>query len=174
MTRYFEKTLDPSLVVFEFGSGGSTIFFAKRVGKIMSIEHESGWYKSVSASLGALNIKNIDYRLVSPEQGDGRALSSRPEYAGVNFDAYVNAINILPEESLDLVFVDGRCRTECALAARSKVRPGGRIVLDDGERENYSNACLSLLKEGWSMEAVKGLKPNQVAWGSSLIFTKPI
>jgi hypothetical protein len=48
--------------------------------------------------------------------------------------AYVGIIEQQPDASLDFVLVDGKKRDACALAAVSKLRPGGVLVLDDVHR----------------------------------------
>ena len=40
---WFEKNLTPEMIIFEWGSGGSTLYIARRVKKVISIEHEAVW-----------------------------------------------------------------------------------------------------------------------------------
>ena len=42
-----EKTLSNNDRVFEYGRGGSTIFFAKRAKRFISVEHDIKWYNNV-------------------------------------------------------------------------------------------------------------------------------
>ncbi|HYF21606.1 MAG TPA: hypothetical protein VEA40_27340, partial [Ramlibacter sp.] len=42
--RHLEALLDKSSKVFEYGAGGSSMFFASRVGELVSVEHDAGWF----------------------------------------------------------------------------------------------------------------------------------
>ena len=46
---WLEAYLKPDMFVFEWGSGGSTLFIAKRANKLISVEHDMGWYDRVLA-----------------------------------------------------------------------------------------------------------------------------
>jgi len=41
--RFLERRLSNSLEVFEFGSGNSTLWWAERVSRIDSCEHDAQW-----------------------------------------------------------------------------------------------------------------------------------
>ena len=45
---FMTPRLEKELVIFEFGSGNSTLFFAKRIKKIISIEHNIDWFNIVN------------------------------------------------------------------------------------------------------------------------------
>ncbi len=50
-----------NLVLFEFGSGNSTLFFAERVKNVISVEHNKEWYQIVNST------KPSNVRLVQTE-----------------------------------------------------------------------------------------------------------
>jgi predicted O-methyltransferase YrrM len=58
---YFCK---PSHDILEFGSGGSTLFFAGRAQSITSFETQKDWYQQVVDRQKTRNISNIDVHLV--------------------------------------------------------------------------------------------------------------
>lgn len=60
---WLESYLKPNMSVFEYGSGGSTIFLSKKVSKLISIEHDKNWYTEVSRALSKkkTRIVNISY-----------------------------------------------------------------------------------------------------------------
>jgi len=68
--KWLEKNLKPNMTVFEYGSGGSTIFIAKRVSKIVSVEHDSFWYNKVLEVMKEKSIYNCKYILLEPDEGD--------------------------------------------------------------------------------------------------------
>ena len=41
------KVLQPQFHVFEYGSGGSTLFWSSHVQKVISVEHEEEWYQRI-------------------------------------------------------------------------------------------------------------------------------
>ncbi len=143
--RWLTANLDPNMRVFEYGSGGSTLFFANRVGEVISVEHDPEWHARTNAAIAARDIRNCTYLLRPPTpNAHSRFTSTDREYEGLDFADYVTAIDAYPDESFDLVSVDGRARTACVLAARTKVRPGGLILLDNSDRPEYSEAIEAL------------------------------
>src|SRR6185436_12325922 len=48
---FLEKHLREDMSVCEYGSGGSTIFFAKRTKSVFSIENDPQWFQRVSDRL---------------------------------------------------------------------------------------------------------------------------
>ena len=131
--------------VFEFGSGGSTIFFSKRVKELISVEHDKYWYHRVFNEIAKEHVTNCKLLLKEPEQGifdrtdysDPESyLSALPQYQGMNFKSYATTIREFPDESFDLVFVDGRVRPSCIANALAKVRPGGNLMLDNSDRKH--------------------------------------
>ena len=143
--RWLASNMDSSMRVFEYGSGGSTLFFARRVLEVVSVEHDPEWHTRTAEALAAAGVRNCTYLLRPPEpQMDARFASSDPAYEGLDFAAYVAAVDDYPDESFDLVSVDGRARTACVLAARSKVKPGGLLLLDNSDRPQYGAATDAL------------------------------
>lgn len=100
------------LKVFEWGSGGSTLWLAERCGIVISVEHDGAWWRKVSEHL----------------QSDvAVALLQRP--LG---ESYWNAIEpFMP----DLVVIDGRHRKRCAELALRKLPE--MILWDDVQRDWY-------------------------------------
>jgi hypothetical protein len=127
--------------VFEWGSGGSTIFLSDRAGQVFSVEHDHKWYALVSKALAERGITNCSYQLHEPKPIAGtlsptdQSQSSRfiydDYYPGTTLDEYVRAIDVHPDHTFDLVLVDGRVRTECIQHAIPKIKPGGYLMLDN-------------------------------------------
>jgi predicted O-methyltransferase YrrM len=121
------------------------LFFAERVRDLVSVEHDPRWHARTAEALAAAGIGNCTYLLRPPEpREDFRFASSDPAYEGLDFAEYVAAVEAYPDGSFDLVSVDGRARTACVLAARSKVKPGGLILLDNSDRPEYAAAAAAL------------------------------
>ncbi len=178
--EWLESHLDPTMRVFEWGSGGSTLFLARRVGSLVTVEHDSNWYGSVSERLKSAEIANCRYLLVEPVSGGdashlgtvpGGYVSADKALAGLEFGDYCGAIDEYPDESFDLVVVDGRARASCIFHARTKVRPGGVMLVDNSERPDYVPG-LRLL-ESWSRRDFIGPVAFNRNFSTTSIFLRP-
>jgi len=120
--------LQPSHAGIEWGSGRSTIWFAQRVGQLLSVEHDAGWHASVSVRLSELALRNVDYRLVpcEPERDE------TPEWIAAMFASdYVRVVDAFRPRSVDFALVDGMYRSACALAVIPKLRSGALLIVDN-------------------------------------------
>src|SRR5690606_17385416 len=66
--REIRKYLKPEMRVFEYGSGGSTLFFARQVKEVVSVEHHAEWYEKVKSTLAEKEQTHVDLKLVSPDK----------------------------------------------------------------------------------------------------------
>ena len=117
----------PDMSVFEFGSGGSTVFFAKRARKVFSVEDNISWYEWVSRRLQQKGLTNAELRLCPFNFKDP---------VGFENSDYLRA---MPDEKFDVVVVDGSeewtyVRPVCFELAETRVKEGGIIVVDDSWR----------------------------------------
>ena len=60
---FLNDFLRPEMTVAEYGSGGSTIFFAQRAKSVFSIEDNGKWYELVSRRLKEKSIANATLKL---------------------------------------------------------------------------------------------------------------
>lgn len=126
LTHFMVDLLDTWLcstdVGLEFGSGRSTIWFAKRVKHLISVEHDPEWYAKVNKQLHMLGepiSERVDYRLLQVEK-------AKPETS-----EYVKVFEEIKNESLDFCLVDGMARDYCALASIDKLKSGGILIIDN-------------------------------------------
>ncbi len=172
--EWLESYLEPTMSVFEWGSGGSTLFFASRVGTLETVEHDPTWYERVSQRLESGGVTNCRYLLREPvaEPGSstvpGGYISS--DFAGLTFRDYCATIDAHPDESFDLVVVDGRARPSSIFHARNKVRAGGVILVDNSERPRYLPA-LELL-DGWGRRDFAGPAAFYRGFSTTTIFIR--
>jgi predicted O-methyltransferase YrrM len=122
-TNMLNTLLLPTDIGFEFGSGRSTVWYAKRVRRLTSIEENRSWASMVQSELSKQGLTNAEVIYVDCS-GD----------RSVAADAYVSAIRSRPDDSLDFVMVDGNFRGHCTVAAIPKLKPGGLLVIDNVER----------------------------------------
>ena len=120
---FLRDWLRPGDLMVEFGSGRSTIWFARQVtpqGHIISVEHHAAWHREVTMRLDAAGLRNVSYFLSPEEPGP---------YVGAA-DAALRSRGGLA----DVILVDGRMRDHCAVWALDHVKPGGLIVVDNVQR----------------------------------------
>jgi precorrin-6B methylase 2 len=132
------EELAPFKRVLEFGSGGSTVFFAKRAKSVISIEHDEKWFDLVEDKLVEEKISNVEHILI-------------PRYEGDNViprkDGYVKVISGI-EGSFDLILVDGRERGVCIRDSCSMMEPGKYLILDNYQMDKYQKAIKGFIP-GW-------------------------
>lgn len=121
MIGILETWLRPGDAGLEFGSGRSTIWLAKRIRYLVSVEHDVKWHARVSAKLGEAGLlgTTVDYRL--------RPCDPEGDYHG----SYVHVVRTLAPASLDFCLVDGVARDHCTLAALDLLKPGGALIIDN-------------------------------------------
>lgn len=145
-TDWLESYLTPTMRVFEYGSGGSTLFLAKRVAHVVSVEHDEGFYRIMNEKISHRGITNCTYILRTPESFDMDQIppygtesfsSEWPSHKTMSFEAYVKSIDEYPNSYFDLVTVDGRARPSCAFRALPKLKNGGWLLVDNMERARY-------------------------------------
>jgi hypothetical protein len=120
MIGILDSWLRPDDYGFEWGSGRSTLWFGKRVACLTSVEHDGTWYDKVSSQIDAEGLRGRVHHLLRPDGIEERAESD-----------YVGAINSYPNASLDFCLIDGVSRSQCAIVALQKIRPGGILILDN-------------------------------------------
>lgn len=119
--QMLDSYLSESDMGLEFGSGRSTLWFAKRSKHLTSVESDEIWYKMISQKLKDAGQHNVDYRLFPKEVADDNGGDA----------AYVKIIDRFENNSLDFVLVDGVYRDFCALKVLPKIRPGGLLIIDN-------------------------------------------
>lgn len=124
--QVLDSWLKPIDIGFEWGCGRSTLWFAKKVDHLTSIEHDELWYSRVNEILSAKQILNV--RLLLRSKSGGQSSD------------YVQAIGHIPDNSLDFILVDGRQRMLCLHASLEKLRPGGLLALDNAEMHMKSSS----------------------------------
>lgn len=132
---FIASKVNREMTVFEFGSGASTQWWARRVKLVDVFEHDAGWFKKVSAE------KPVNANLFLYDN-----------------DLYFTEIKRTAHE-YDIVVIDGRDRNKCLASALAALKKDGVIIWDDSEREEY-NASFEILRHaGFKRIFFTGLSP---------------
>jgi hypothetical protein len=119
--QFLDAWLRSGDVVFEYGAGRSTGWFARRAGRVVSVESCRHWYDIVLKETAAM--PNVELNLIDSH-------TDLAPIGNVSWD-YVNRIKESGPASFDIVLNDGYARPLVALAAVPYVKDGGVLVWDD-------------------------------------------
>jgi hypothetical protein len=124
--------------VFEYASGSSTVWLARRTSEVHSVEHHAEFAEQLRAAL--VDQQNVHLRTVEPVPSAEPAIpSSKEGYRGLDFADYVNSIEVVGG-AFDLVVIDGRAREACLARALPLVAADGVVVFDNSWRRRYRQA----------------------------------
>jgi predicted O-methyltransferase YrrM len=146
---FLNSYVKPHHRVFEFGGGGSTLYFLNRAAEVVTVEHNREWFSILEEKIPAKKKKGKTWEgaFISAEKGDlvsspdpanpGHYSSEDEASRGSNYKSYASFIDKFPDGYFDCVVVDGRSRPSCLAHALPKIRKGGIVVLDNSERPYY-------------------------------------
>jgi predicted O-methyltransferase YrrM len=177
--EFLEAGITRTMRVFEYGSGGSTIFLASRAREVVSVEHDHNWAREVTGAIAALGLTNATVRHVEPsadpsslheDASDPDAyVSSDADFAGRSFRAYAAAIDEYADGEFDLILLDGRARPSCFKHALPKLSLGGLMILDNADRAHYAYITATMDELGSRRRDFAGAGPyNQHFWKTSV------
>lgn len=172
--KWMQKNLTSKMIGFEWGSGGSTVYFGQKVKRLTTVEHHWKWYAHVKEALNNYGVTKCEYILIIPlgplRTRKAKHRSSRSK--GWDFIYYCKFIHHFPDDYFDFVFVDGRSRAWCIKYATRHIKPGGYMIIDNARR--YGAAQRALAKLGWTCTDFfeKGLRKPNIIW-STRVWQKP-
>ena len=114
--EFIRNRLTKNMNIFEYGCGNSTLWYAKKVKSVTSVEHNLKWYNKIRLQLpGNCSIfyQDLEY--------DGR------------YSKFSSSLN----KKFDIIIVDGRDRVNCLKSSLNALASDGIIVLDNSERPSY-------------------------------------
>lgn len=147
----------PDARVFEFGSGASTVWLARRAAEVHSLEHDAEFAGLVDRLVD--HPERLELHVVeAPEVTDGlpQVRSEREGQTTREFAGYVDTISRVGGR-FDLIVVDGRARVECLRRALPHLADDGILVFDDVGRRRY-RAALDV--PGFTTDVLRGAKPS--------------
>lgn len=148
---FIKDRLNKNLSVFEYGSGNSTLFYAKHVKRVVSVEHDEAWYQKI------VNQKAPNAEMIFTKLETNGEYSQKAKLLG---------------EKFEVIIVDGRDRVNCCKHSISALTENGVLVLDDSEREVYEEARTFLKAEGFKELSFSGISPGLFYNKATSVFYK--
>ncbi len=141
--NFIDKRIQNGFILFEFGSGNSTLYYSRKVKEVYSVEHDILWYNKIKNMLPAnVKIKYIELQIGA-------------EYC----KSVINS-----GRKYDMIIVDGRDRVNCLVNSINSVKKDGVIILDDSERKEYTEGIIKLKKYGFKSLDFWGISPGFMAY----------
>jgi hypothetical protein len=137
---FFKSIIPRTAIYLEYGSGGSTIFAARYVKVLVSVESDAVFKRAVARKIPATS---AEIHLSSPYIGVtaewGTPVFGRPTKSRIKrWKRYPQAPwALLGNKIPDTILVDGRMRVACALESLLRVGPETCLVVDDYADRNY-------------------------------------
>ena len=129
------ERVKPGLRVFEWGSGGSTLWWANRGATVVACENDDTWFRRVTAS--APSGATIVHRDL------GELYIEEPVH----------------HEPFDVVVIDGFDRNACSSVAAKCLTDRGVIIWDNTDRERYKSGLDGLRAAGFRVLTLSGMAP---------------
>jgi hypothetical protein len=150
--EYLRRELRPGMRVFEWGGGGSTIFFLRLGCTVTTVESNPLWRDRLLLAVSREDFRirdRSDLRFVPAETGERE-----------NVIAYIDAVRA--GAPWDVILVDGidepfLNRINCLRIAPQALSVTGLIILDDAWRDLYADAAHIL--HGYIRREFWGLGP---------------
>ena len=169
------KALRPDSVVFEWGSGMSSLYYSQCVRNWTSIEHHLPWCHEMQK----LAPPNVRIRCIPIEAEYAKSFGNPGTWDGSKkeFKSYVEAaseVGSMPE-SADIVIIDGRARGDCSLEVLPFLKPSSRVFIHDwtdsrfGGTEQYDKSL-----QAYDIEDVVHIKPASSWRAPSGVFVRAV
>jgi len=144
---FLEPRIPTDAVVFEYGMGNSTLWWAKRAQHVISCEGDKAWFEKISSAIP----DNVEAILADVSSED---------YVGASLN-----------RSFDILVIDGRRRVACSKASLPQLTDRGVIIWDNAERDRYDEGLRYLADSGFKRLDFWGFGPlNPHQWLTSVLY----
>ena len=165
---WIERHIKPAHRVFEYGGGGSTLFYAQRALTVTVAESHAGWASVIQKSAQVEGYSNVN--VILHELGDHNAASfkNHPFFHCIEQGAPWDVISVDCFCCFETGGLGGALRPYALSLAQSHLAPGGFIILDDSWL--YSAELKGCL--GWTVRDFASLGPSRYGLTSTAILTR--
>jgi hypothetical protein len=141
----FYKYLDNINVYFEYGSGGSTYQASIRnnISRIYSVESDKEWHNKVKEHIKSNNVTYIYNEMNTLPKSWGNPGPNSTNQQHINYSNHIRNLTKKEQESIDLVFIDGRFRVACCLKCFDIIKNECLIIFDDFLDRSYYHVVLN-------------------------------
>lgn len=131
--KMFYKYLDKINVYFEYGSGGSTYqtSIKKNIKTIYSVESDITWQNKLKELITTPNINYIFNEMDTQPNIWGMPGKNATDIQKINYSNQITKLSKEEQDSIDLVFIDGRFRVACCLKCYNIIKDNCLIAFDD-------------------------------------------
>jgi hypothetical protein len=165
--KFLDERLTANMNIFEFGSGSSSKWYAKRVKHVISIENNPVWYTKYLESLE----ENSECHLFESHPVD-HYLNSVFSQEASEPTHYAQSIRELGAHS-DIIVVDGIDRNNCIFEAIQIAGPKTVIILDNLEYAKGYELGLGFLEQaGFRSISFWGVAPGELLESCTGVFYK--
>jgi predicted O-methyltransferase YrrM len=136
--------LKPGMRVFEWGGGGSTIFFASRGCSVVTVESNRYWRDQLQQRLAHLDQERWELRFIEADS------NQHPRA-----EEYIDSVS--DGGPWDVVLVDGWNRQKCFWKAMPAIASAGALVIDNADK--YGRDLPGKIPAGWKHLPFRGVGP---------------
>lgn len=148
-----EKYINKDDILFEWGTGNSTLYFSGLVKQIISVEHDKDWINNIQVGINAYDIDNITLNHVAAHSADP---------IPCRYEQFKDYVNFPVENKLKFtkVLIDGRARKYCAKAIYDMIDENVIVFIHDFNRLDYQMTSkyydiIEQLTDGQGIAALK-------------------
>jgi len=154
--EFLQNNLNKNQQIFEFGCGASTLFFAKKVKKVIGLETNARWLSIIQSKLHQAQFENAEISLM-PDGLENILYENFAKNCG---------------EKFDFIIIDSLKRFACAKNCLEALKPDGAIILDDSERKNYRKIFDFFAANNFQKTDFLGIAPGQLRLKNTTIFRR--
>ncbi|WP_171133757.1 MULTISPECIES: hypothetical protein [unclassified Ruegeria] len=186
--EFLEKEIKSDVSLFEYGGGQSTVFWSKRVNRIVSVDHDPRFIAHLRKQLDRKAELHVVEENAALSETASEHLSAAPAFQdpersnnafltgqlNTPFQAYGLHILEYPKDTFDVAIIDGMARNLSTWAALRYLQKDGIIIFDDAEQAYYSQALQMLEDAGYRRIDFSGLGPvSAEGWTTSVFHQAP-
>jgi hypothetical protein len=160
-----------NLVVFEFGSGSSTLFFQRQKYHTFSLETSKIWFNIITQKLALICCGVWQENYFTNQQATVFLLENA--YQNAKYYQFLPQ-NFSWQQQFDIILVDSLHRLQCVLHSINFLKPDGLLIVDDFERKNYHKISQHLLNNNFYQHNFIDLAVGQLKIKNTALFTKKL